>query len=532
MSRVHGAPPPEPQLTSQPWLTKDSVPPPRPAPLRARLEWTPHDTGHRLVIERLPQAAGWLNLGDFSAALRAAKLFDNTAVDLPGAIVALPAGASMVSRFCSLVRQQYESAGLAEYDYPSLSPLAALDNFNEVFDARERALFVGTADDFRRGQPRGVLLPTGEPIIYSHWQKMVRSQEDLPIEMFRHATFFRPWSSSRRGRHIFNALEGVDTFEFHCCYQPSLAHEGASRLFAMLRGLAASMAVPVLWSTRPPWSNHSSVSLSTIGGDVPLPSGATLQIGTLYRQGRLFSSRFGIRYRSSDGERLTPEHVTGALSRRLLLTHLCLGMVEGGGFAVHPALAPVQARVLVRPTEYDAAEAIVHQTGHLWSGNARVVLESLPTGAEAARRLRQARQVGEPLTLLLQGRRSPDDRTRVVLRRGDTLAEVEYSAVDFGRAPDGLIDIALADLVDAHEHRIAEYFWRRVVETSTVDEVREALAARLVAAAPMEFSAGAHDIVSQWGQGEILGYVQRDEDQPCVLSDRTCTTRAYLSPRA
>lgn len=532
MSRVYGTPPLEPQLTSQPWLTRDSVPPPKPGPRRARLEWAPHDTARRLIIERLPRATGGPTLGDFSAALRAAKLFDNTAVDLPGAIVALPAGVRMVSRFCSFVRQQYESAGLAEYDYPSLAPLAALDNFNKVFDARERALFVGTADDFRCGEPRGVLLPTGEPTIYSHWQKMVRRQEDLPIEMFRHATFFRPWSSSRRARHIFNALEGADTFEFHCCYQPSLAHEGASRLFAMLRGLAGAMAVPVLWSTRPPWSNHSSVSLSAIGGDVPLPSGVTLQVGTLYRQGQLFSSKFDIRYRSLDGERLHPEHVTGALSRRLLLAHLCLGMVEGGGFAVHPTLAPVQVRVLVRPTEYDTSGAIVNRTRHLWSDNTRVVLESLPTGTEAARRLREARQVGEPLTLLLQGRRSSDDSMRVVLRRGDTLAEVEYSAVDFGSTPKGLIEIALADLADAHEHRIAEYFRRRVVETSTMEEVREALAARLVAAAPMEFSASAHDIVSQWGQGEILGYVQRDEDQPCVFSDRTCTTRAYVSPRA
>lgn len=497
-----------------------------------RLRWTLRDAGRRLIIERLPQAGGWLDLGDFSAALRAAKLFDNTAVDLPGAIVALPAGASMVARFCSLVRQHYESAGLAEYDYPSLAPLEALENFNEVFDARERVLFVGTADDFRRGEPRAALLPTGEPVIYSHWRKLVRSHGDLPLEVFRHATFFRPWSSSRRGRNIFNALEGADTFEFHCCYQPSRVDEGASRLLAMLRALAAAIAVPVLWSTRPPWSNHSSVSLSTIGGDVPLPSGATLQVGTLYRQGRLFSSRFGIRYRSPDGERLIPEHVAGALSRRLLLAHLCLGMVEGGGFAVHPSLAPVQVRVLVRQTEYDPAEAMLDQARRLWSGNVRVAIEIIPTGAEAARRLRQTRQAGEPLTLLLQGRRHPEDRVRVVLRRGDSLAEVAYSPVAFASVPDHLIENALADLADAHEHRVGEYFRRRVVETTTVDEVREALAARLVAAAPMEFSAGAHDTVSKWGQGEILGYVQRDEAQPCTISGRTCTTRAYLSPRA
>jgi len=498
-----------------------------------RLVWTSGRDRRELLIDRLPDAAPWLDLGDFSAALRGAQLFDNTAVDLPGAIVALPAGQRLVAQFSRIVRQHYEAAGLAEYDYPTLAPLDALATFSQVFEARERVLLVGTADDFRNAQARAVLLPTGEPIIYSHWRKLVRTEDDLPLEMFRRTSFYRPWTSSRRGRHIFNTLEGADTFEFHCCYDPSMAQEGARRLFRMLRGLATAVAVPVLWSTRPPWSNHSAVSHSTIGGDCPLPSGSSLQVGTLYRQGSLFSTQFGIDYRAGDNERRVPEHVVGAVSRRLLLTHLCLGMADGGAFVVHPSVAPVQAHVVVRPTEFESAESILAQAARwLERGDVRVTIDVVSSGAEVARQLKLTRPSMEPLTVLLQGRRNGHDSLRVVVRRADTLAEVVHEVPDAERIPDNLLPDALADVAIAHEQRLAAYVGRRVVEVGTVDDVRQVLAARQVALCAMEFTADSHDTVASWKQGEILGFVEGHEPRRCVLSQRSCTTRAYVSPRA
>lgn len=512
----------------RPWLTKHE-PPTRPAARPARLAWRPNDAppifwtdtaggGDRVALSR------------FSAALRHAGLVDTRVNGLPGGTVVLPAGMALLHGFGAIVRRHYAAAGLREYDYPMLAPLAALERFDSVFPSAERVLYAGTRQDFAHDRPAALLLPTGEPAIYSHWRELVEHAADLPIEMFRQTRFLRPWSD-RAGAGIFSALEGADTFEFHGCYTPQRASEAGARLFAMLRGLAAELGVPVLWSTRPPWSNHHQVSHATIGGDALLPSGASLQVATLYDQRDIFSQAFGIVYRDASGARRHPHHVVGALSRRLLLVLLLIGLRRDGSLFLGPRLHPAPIELIVRPTACDSAEALLGVAATLrgrgWA-TAAVVAES---GKQLAQILRARAGLVAPLILIVQGRRDAAEAIRVVLRRGDDHSET----VLLEGSPDaiaGAAGAALDDIEDARAERLDRYARARLVAVESSGEARDVLAERNVALAPLCFEAGAVAEVAGWQRGEVLGFVGGGGARRCLLTGRPTDLLAYISPRA
>jgi hypothetical protein len=518
------------EATRTPWLTE------RGPAFRClqrpegRLRWEQSVPGPDFIIDHVLRSREWIDLGFFSSALRSAGLFDNLGCTLPGAVIALAKGQSLVRLFSRLVREHYDRAGLAEFDYPCIASITDLGPFDEVFPSRHRVLYVGTQDDLERREPRAFLLPTGEPIIYSHWRRSVRRASDLPIQMYRCARFLRPWSASKTGRTIFNSLEGVDTFEFHCCYEPSQVKAAAERLYAMLRSLVSHLCLPVLWSTRPPWTNHGQVSRATIGGDAPLPSGTSLQIATMYDQGTIFSDQFKILYEDERGSRRAPHHLTGAVSRRLLITHLLFGMFTDGCFQVHPHLSPCQVQVVVRHTERDSVGTLSEFARDLESRDIRVATTIADSRKELARALRRGKQLLAPLTVVLWGRRSADDKVRVMLRRNDTAAELRLEADDLTSIPSGVVHDALADIAADQAWRAVVYLSGRCLEAQATD-VRDLLTNRYVAIAPLRFDAETVSVVSGWKQGEVLGFLANPEPQSCIITGQPTKTWAYLSPR-
>jgi hypothetical protein len=514
------------------WLTDHALPQPAREFSATRLVWTSKSHETRLWIDCIPGGGEWMDLGAFSSALRSANLFDNRSIELPGAVIALPDGMLLLHQFFRVVRDHYRSVGLTEFDYPCLAPLSSLDAFDRVFPTKERVLFAATERELAAQSARALLLPTGEPIIYSHWKKLVRQACDLPIEMFRQTRFYRPWSTKKTGRGIFNTLDGADTFEFHCCYKATDAPEGAVRLFAMLRRLTDAINVPVLWSTRPPWSNYQAVSHASIGGDTPLPSGACLQVATLYNQGDIFSSQFGIAYRDENGQNKTPHHIVGALSRRLLIAHLLFGMSSDGTFIVHPEISPSQVHVVVRATELDTTESAHGFLRKLEASGIRVTVTFAASAHVVAKVLRRNARLLPPLFVLLQGRRSTDDTVREILIRSDDDSQCHLTLRDFAElSPESVVD-AVRDVTNAFAERIRRYLTRRCVVSTTADEALSLLRERQVVIAPMRFCGDTVEAVHRWSTGEVLGFTRSREPGICIFSRLPTTTTAYISPRA
>lgn len=463
---------------------------------------------------------------EFANHLERAGVLDARAVELPGSAIMLPFGMRLMRRFEELVRRRYEEYGYEEHDYPLLVPTNVLDPTAELFPLDGRLLFAGDDADWVAGRKRAVLTPTGEAIVYTHWAKVVRSEHDLPIRMYRRAKYFRP---AGPGQGLFRTIEAAGVYEFQACY-PDLVASDAGMVDAtrMARQVCADAHVPVLWSNRPPWTNNGAVAERQIGGDVPLPHGATVQVGCVYDQGDRFSRRYRVGWR--DGARLRyTRHVTGCVTQRLVLAHLFLGLGPDGDLLVHPDLAPVQVAITSggdSPDGHDAAHGLVGRLGEL---GVRAVHALATSKRETGRLHRTWRAQGVPLRVYLQAARFPGDPVRVVVVRADTREEATMPFVDVDRLARGL-RAGVAQVAAGYVSRANGFVADRCTP-ATADTVRDVLTQRRVAVCPMEPTEESVRTVAGWRLGEVLGLNRADTARPCVITGRPTLGVAYVSPR-
>ncbi|MEU7360184.1 MULTISPECIES: hypothetical protein [Streptomyces] len=507
-----------------PWDQGEPPAPPRES--ATALPWRPPRDGHRPRALVSAEGSADFDMGRFAGWLRDAGVLDTGPIELPGATVTLPYGMRLMRRFDTLVRSVYEDHAYEEYDYPLLVPSSVLEPSRSLMSLDGALVFAGDDEDWDAGRKRMVLTPTGEAAVYTHWAQMVRTARDLPIRAYRRTRYFRP---ARAGRSVFRAIEALDVYEFQACFADGpAAREGFTDAVAMARRLCTEMHVPVLWATRPPWTNNTGVSEVTIGGDVPLPRGTTIQVGCVYQQGDRFSSLYGVGHRE-DGVLHNTHHVTGALTRRLVLMHLLLGMDSQGELLVHPDLAPVQVAVTLSGGDVDertGAHALVKRLRQLGVTAELQIAERKQVGRIHQRWRRQ----GVPLRVYLQPRRSPADRTRAVVVRADTRHEAVLLTDDAAQLAE-LLPPALAEVGTGYLVRTREFVRRMSRPADSADTVREVLAARGVAVAPLRATREVVTAVGSWGLGEVLGLRRMQHPAPCVVTGRPTFTSAYISPR-
>ena len=475
-----------------------------------------------------------LTLGDFSRALARAGILDNRVVDLPGAVVALPYGVELLELFRARVQDIYRGHGLEEYEYPELVPMSSLRRTEQLLDLEGKLLLVRPSGYSDASTPQLALLPTGEAVIYGHWAKTVRARRDLPIRMYRRARYFRPVARGHHsGRGPFYSMEHDDIFEFHCAYGSSEELRYALRSqWELLDAAVKALHVPVLWSTRPPWTNRHEVAEWTIAADTPLPLRATTQVSALYNQGTRFSVPFGVGFRES-GVMHHAFQLSGYVSRRLLLVHLLLGMTPSGAFRLHPDLAPVQLIVLAQAASSEsatAARAIADACGQAGIRARRCVVDRsdrLTSSIEAW----NAR--GVPLLVMILGSRNAQGALRIVVRHEYGNSEEETSFDDTSQI-EGIVarcrDL-LADVGAAWSWRATRFVNGRVIETSAIDETRDAVCARRVAVCPMVTEEAAVKAVAAWRAGEVLGFCHSADQRACIITGRPTETVALISPR-
>lgn len=460
---------------------------------------------------------------EFAGHLEQAELIDLRTVELPGSMVTLPFGMRMMNRFEAVARRHYEDNGFEEHDYPLLVPPSVMDPTKELLHLEGALLFAGDDLDWNAGRKRAVLSPTGEATVYTHWARSVRTAKDLPILMYRQARYFRP---ARSGRGLFRSIEATGVYEFQACYPDRAASDaGLVAASRMARRLCEDMHVPTLWSSRPPWTNNLAVAERWIGGDVPLPHGATLQVGCLYDQGDRFSRRYGVSWKDNSTQRYT-RHVTGCVTRRLVFAHLFLGMDEDGDLLVHPDLAPVQVAVTSgEDVDPAAARGLVDR---LTDGGLRV-RHAVADRKETAQLHNLWRRQGVPIRVYLQSPRFAGDRTRVVVKRADTREEASSYLDEADLLAEG-IRVGVEQVGVGYLRRANGFVAGRCTPADQ-DTVRDVLIARKVAVCPLEPTEEAVRAVASWKLGEVLGFNRSATEGPCVITGRPTHGLAYLSPR-
>lgn len=202
-------------------------------------------------------------------------------------------------------------------------------------------------------EERYVVRPTSETAMYSIFPLWIRSHADLPLRTFQIVNVFRYETKQTRP---FMRVREIHFFEDHSCfatYEESEAHMKVD--LEVVKTCLTRLGLPYLTSRRPDWDKFPGAHYS-VGCDVVMPSGRTLQCATVHQYKDNFAKAYDITYEAPDGTRKHVHQTTYGMSERLV------GAIIGvhgddRGLILPPEVAPIQ--VVIVPIIFKGKEAPV-----------------------------------------------------------------------------------------------------------------------------------------------------------------------------
>ncbi|MDD3287464.1 MAG: hypothetical protein PHX43_00460 [Alphaproteobacteria bacterium] len=473
-------------------------------------------------------------LGDFSASLKKAGIVDVTGVDLPGCMVLLPNGTRLWQCFSGQIEKAYSDAGLEKYDYPMIAPMNNFLSAEKVIPLKEQVLYVGTDSDFASQRPRAGLCPTGEEVIYDHWRRMVKTKQDLPIEMYRQSRFYRPHTSSR-GASVFRLMENADVFEFHGCF-PNVPHakKRMRDYFDMQKALSAALCLPTVFGVRPIWTNQHRVSYLTIGGDTILPVSGSIQSFSLYMQGHSFSSVLPVQYKEN-GKRYFTEHVTGAISRRGMFAHLLNGWNSDGSFFVHPDLVHTKCKMFYIPHGLDDEVCAKEFQSLIAEAGVSSCLEIIKDSNKIKVLAEKAKDEAVPLRIFIHGRRNHADKFKMIINRSADKAEANLFTDKLDSSIAKVITGEIDRLKDMHSNRTVEFMHKQVVHCDVLSDAVDVAQNNKCAVFPLTLSEEAVHKLESFEVGEVNSFIPKNafpqRPSKCIVSGAPTSWFACLTKR-
>jgi len=275
---------------------------------------------------------------------------------IKGMNVWTPYGWKAMSLIDGLIRREMDGTEHDEVYFPLLIPKTEFQKEKDHikgFDAE--VYWVTHAGENELDVPM-LLRPTSETAIYPMFNLWVRSHADLPLKIFQIVNTFRYETKMTRS---FIRVREIHFFESHTCH---VDFEDAERQIAedieILGRLAKDLCLPYILTKRPDWDKFAG-AFYTIGIDTPMPTGRTLQLGSIHQYMENFSVPYDIKYEDEQGGHKHVHQTTYGMSERLL------GAIVGvhgdeKGLIFPPSVAPYQVvivPILAKGSQEKVAEA-------------------------------------------------------------------------------------------------------------------------------------------------------------------------------
>ncbi len=392
-----------------------------------------------------------------------AELADNGPVR--GTMVIRPYGYAIWERMQAELDRRIKAAGAENAYFPLFIPESYLRKEAEHVEGFSPELAVVTHAGGRELEEPVVVRPTSETIINSFFSKWVQSHRDLPLLINQWANVVR-WELRPR---VFLRTTEFLWQEGHTAH----ATEDDARAYALrilhevYEDFAREvMALPVLVGRKTERERFAGATATyTLEG--MMGDGKALQMGTSHELGQNFAKAFDITFQSPTG---TTEHAwqtSWGVSTRLVGA-LIMGHGDDAGLRVPPALAPIQAVVVLVRDEDGAGERAASLAAELAGAGVRVKLDDrVDTGF--GRRAVEWELKGVPVRIEV-GPRDLAAGTVTLVRR-DVIGEKATVPIEgLGhRVRDLLREIQSSLHQQALDRREAS-----TIDAAGIDEVREA----------------------------------------------------------
>jgi len=342
-----------------------------------------------------------------------------------GTMVIRPWGYGIWELMQAELDRRIKEAGAENAYFPLFIPESFLKLEAEHVEGFAPELAVVTHGGGKELEEPLVVRPTSETVINHFFSKWVQSHRDLPLLINQWANVVR-WELRPR---LFLRTSEFLWQEGHTAH----ATEEDARAYALriLADVYLSTMVDVL--SMPVLTGHKTARERFAGANRTwtcegmMGDGKALQMGTSHELGQNFSRPFDITYSNASG---SLEHVwqtSWGVSTRLVGA-LVMGHGDDFGLRLPPALAPVQAVVLVvkdAPEVHAAADALVAELG---AAGHRVRLDDR-TDTSFGRRSVDWELKGVPVRVEVGPRDLAEGNVTVVTRHRREKANVALAAV-------------------------------------------------------------------------------------------------------
>ena len=264
-----------------------------------------------------------------------------------------PYGWKLMNNVDRLIRDEMEKTHHQEVCFPLLIPESFFKKEEEHIEGFGKEVFWVTHAGQNQLEERWLLRPTSETAMYPIFSLWIRSHTDLPLKCFQIVNTFRYETKQTRA---FIRVREIHFFEAHTCH---VDFADAERQIQEDKEIAArlmeKLCLPYVFSKRPEWDKFAG-AYYTISIDVLMPSGRTLQIGSIHQYRDNFAKPYEISYETEKGDHAFCHQTTYGMSERLL--GALIGVHgDNKGLIMPPEVAPLQ--VVIIPIIFKGKETSV-----------------------------------------------------------------------------------------------------------------------------------------------------------------------------
>jgi prolyl-tRNA synthetase len=253
-----------------------------------------------------------------------------------------PYGWKLMTFVDQLIREELNKTNHQEVNFPLLIPESSFKKEEEHIEGFGSEVYWVTHAGLNKLEEKWLLRPTSETAMYPLFSLWVRSHADLPLKTYQIVNTFRYETKQTRA---FIRVREIHFFESHTCHidfedaekQVKEDKEIANRLFKKL-------SLPFIFNKRPDWDKFAG-AYYTISLDVLMPSGRTLQLGSIHQYRDNFAKPYNIKYETEDGKHKYCHQTTYGMSERILGALVGIHG-DNKGLVLPPEVAPVQVVII------------------------------------------------------------------------------------------------------------------------------------------------------------------------------------------
>lgn len=266
---------------------------------------------------------------------------------IKGMNVWLPYGWKIMQHIDRYIRKYFDGTNHHEVCFPLLIPEGEFAKEKEHIKGFDEEVFWVTHAGANLLDVRMLLRPTSETAMYPMFSLWVRSHADLPLKIYQIVNVFRYETKMTRA---FIRVREIHFFESHTCH---VDFEDAERQIRenieITEKLMKHLCLPYLLLKRTDWDKFPGAHY-TIGIDTILPSGRSLQLGSIHQYKENFSRPYDIKYEDEKGDHKYAHQTTFGMSERLvgavIATH-----GDDKGIVLPPDIAPYQIVIVPIPAK-------------------------------------------------------------------------------------------------------------------------------------------------------------------------------------